>query len=214
MTPTKIAIVDDHQLITQALAKMILENPNFSVVMTAKNGQDFLDQLENAEYLPEVVLMDVNMPLKNGIITTNECLEKYPNIKIIALTMEDNDKTIIKMLKAGCKGYLLKDMPTNILFEAIECVKNKGSFYTDNITERLLKIKQDEKDAKMLFNNLKESEVEFIKLACTDLTYKEIAGVMQLSHRTIDGYRDSVFAKLNVKSRIGLAIYAMTNNFI
>lgn len=212
MERIKIAIVDDHKLVSKAIENMISFNPIFEVVMNCSNGEDFLKELEHQKKRPEVVLMDINMPRKNGIETTTELSLKYPDLKVIALTMEDNERTIINMLKAGAKGYLLKDMSPDILFDAINIVHEKGVFYTDLVTQSLLKIKIEQKAAREINNLLKDREVEFIKLTCSELTYKEIAEQMCVSPRTIDGYRDSVFAKLNVKSRVGIVLFAIKHN--
>ncbi|MBU8882113.1 response regulator transcription factor [Kaistella sp. DKR-2] len=212
MGTIKIAIVDDHKLVSKALENMISFNPNFEVIMNCFNGQDFLDELRAKKTYPDVVLMDINMPIKNGIETTAEISKEFPNLKVIALTMEDNESTIIKMLKAGAKGYLLKDMSPDILFDAINIVHKKGIFYTDLLTQSLLKIKTEEKFMNSLNDTLKDRELEFIKLACSELTYREIADQMFLSPRTIDGYRDSVFIKLNVKTRVGIVLFAIKHN--
>ncbi|OWK72957.1 DNA-binding response regulator [Flavobacteriaceae bacterium JJC] len=212
MGTIKIAIVDDHKLVSKALENMISFNPNFEVIMNCFNGQDFLDELRAKKTYPDVVLMDINMPIKNGIETTAEISKEFPNLKVIALTMEDNESTIIKMLKAGAKGYLLKDMSPDILFDAINIVHKKGIFYTDLLTQSLLKIKTEEKFMNSLNDTLKDRELEFIKLACSELTYREIADQMFVSPRTIDGYRDSVFIKLNVKTRVGIVLFAIKHN--
>ena len=209
MDRIKIAIVDDHKLVSKAIENMISFNPKFEVVMNCFNGEDFLKQLEHQENMPEVVLMDINMPRKNGIDTTAELTQNYPELKVIALTMEDNESTIISMLKAGAKGYLLKDMSPDILFDAINIVHEKGIFYTDIVTQSLLKIKTEEKAIQEINALLKDREIEFIKLACSELTYKEIAEKMCVSPRTVDGYRDSIFAKLNVKTRVGIVLFAI-----
>ncbi len=209
MERIKIAIVDDHKLVSKAIENMISFNPKFEVVMNCFNGEDFLNQLEHKKNMPEVVLMDINMPRKNGIETTAELTQKYPELKVIALTMEDNESTIISMLKAGAKGYLLKDMSPDILFDAINIVHEKGIFYTDIVTQSLLKIKTEEKAIQEISALLKDREIEFIKLACSELTYKEIAEKMCVSPRTVDGYRDSIFAKLNVKTRVGIVLFAI-----
>ncbi|WP_027377268.1 response regulator transcription factor [Kaistella palustris] len=214
MEKIKIAIVDDHKLVSKALENMISFNPSYEVIMNCFNGQDFLDELRSRQIFPDVILMDINMPVKNGIETTEEITKEFPGLKVIALTMEDNETTIIKMLKAGAKGYLLKDMSPDILFDAIDIVHKKGIFYTDLVTQSLLKIKSEEKLATELHELLKEREIEFIKLACSELTYREIASQMFLSPRTIDGYRDSVFVKLNVKTRVGIVLFAIKNNII
>ena len=212
MEKIKIAIVDDHKLVSKAIENMISFNPKYEVVMNCLNGEDFLNQLQTQKNLPEVVLMDINMPRKNGVETTAELTKKYPDLKVIALTMEDNESTIISMLKAGAKGYLLKDMSYDILFDAINIVHEKGVFYTDIVTQSLLKIKTEERVINEITNSLKEREVEFVKLACSELTYKEIAEQMCVSPRTVDGYRDSVFAKLNVKSRVGIVMFAIKHD--
>lgn len=212
MEKIKIAIVDDHKLVSKAIENMIAVNPKFEVVMNCYNGEDFLKQLQVQKNLPEVVLMDINMPRKNGIHTTIELAKKYPDLKVIALTMEDNESIIISMLKAGAKGYLLKDMSPDILFDAINIVHEKGVFYTDIVTQSLLKIKSEERKTTDITNSLKEREVEFVKLACSELTYKEIAEQLCVSPRTVDGYRDSVFSKLNVKSRVGIVMFAIKHD--
>ncbi|WHF52178.1 response regulator transcription factor [Chryseobacterium gotjawalense] len=212
MERIKIAIVDDHKLVSKAIENMISFNPKFEVVMNCFNGEDFLKQLDHRKILPEVVLMDINMPRKNGIETTLELTKNYPDLKVIALTMEDNESTIISMLKAGAKGYLLKDMSPDILFDAINIVHEKGIFYTDIVTQSLLKIKTEEKINQEINNSLKDREIEFIKLACSELTYKEIAEQMCVSPRTVDGYRDSIFAKLNVKTRVGIVLFAIKHH--
>lgn len=212
METIKVAIVDDHKLVSKALENMISLNPNFQVTMNCFNGQDFIDELQKTKTHPDVVLMDINMPIKNGIETTAEVSRKFPNLKVIALTMEDNEGTIIKMMKAGAKGYLLKDMSPDILFNAINIVHEKGIFYTDMVTQSLLKIKTEEKFMKELDETLKDRELEFIRLACSELTYREIAHQMCVSPRTIDGYRDSIFLKLNVKTRVGIVLFAIKHN--
>lgn len=212
METIKIAIADDHKLVSKAIENMISSNKKFEVVINANNGEKLLEEIEAAKIKPEIVLMDINMPFKNGIEAT-ECLSKlHPEVKVIALTMEDHETTIIKMLKAGAKGYLLKDMAPETLFEAIDMVHSKGIFYTDIVTQTLLKLRTEEIVADKMIADLKERELEFIRFACSELTYKEIADRMNLSPKTIDGYRDSVFVKLDVKSRVGLVLFALKHN--
>ncbi len=211
MNKIKVAIVDDHHLVSRALENLIFAKDEFEVVLNCGDGQSFLDNLMNNKNLPDVVLMDVNMPIKNGIDTTKEITEKYPDIKVIALTMEDDEDIVIQMLKAGAKGYFLKDMAPEILFKAIDIVSKNGTFYTDIVTQTLLHVNEKEEKLKGIMSDVKDTELQFIKLACSELTYKEIADKMCLSPRTIDGYRDSVFSKLNVKSRVGIVLFAIKN---
>ena len=210
--PIRIFIYDDSSQRRESLKALLELSDNYVCVGEAPNCVHASQEME--EYYPEVVLMDINMPIKNGIETTAELSRIFPNLKVIALTMEDNESTIIKMLTAGAKGYLLKDMSPDILFDAINIVHEKGIFYTDLVTQSLLKIKSEEKIMGELNESLKDREVEFIKLACSELTYKDIAEEMCLSPRTIDGYRDSVFVKLNVKTRVGIVLFAIKHNII
>ncbi len=212
METIKIAIADDHKLVSKAIENMISSNEKLEVLINANNGENLLEEIEKAEIKPEIVLMDINMPFKNGIEATAALSKTHPDIKVIALTMEDQETTIIKMLKAGAKGYLLKDMSPEILFEAIEMVHSKGIFYTDIVTQTLLKLRTEEISSDKLIAELKDREIEFIRFACSELTYKEIADRMNLSPKTIDGYRDSVFVKLDVKSRVGLVLFAVKHN--
>ena len=209
METIKIAIVDDHKMLSGAIEKMLSINKKYKVINTSSNGEEFIEALEDESVNPDVVLMDVNMPVKNGVETTQYLKDHFSAIKVIALTMEDDEKTIIAMLKAGARGYLLKEMSPKILFEAIDTVHDKGVFYTDTVTQCLLNIRTEEKVVKNCVEELKDREKEFIKLACSEMTYKEIADVMFLSPKTIDGYRDSVFIKLDVKSRVGLVLFAI-----
>ncbi|WP_434979206.1 response regulator [Daejeonia sp. YH14] len=211
MQKIKLAIADDHKMVSKAIENMISSNGKMKVIINANNGEKLMEEIKTAEVKPDIVLMDINMPFKNGIEATQEISENYPEIRVIALTMEDNENVIIKMLRAGAKGYLLKDMTPDILFKAIETVYEKGVFYTDVMTQSLLRIKSEDKAVKNLLSELKEKELEFIRHACTEMTYREIAELMGLSPKTIDGYRDSVFAKIDVKSRVGIVLFAMKN---
>lgn len=211
MQKIKVAIADDHKMVSKAIENMISSNEKMEVIINANNGEKLMEEIAAAEVKPDIVLMDINMPFKNGIEATQELSHKFPQIRVIALTMEDNENVIIKMLRAGAKGYLLKDMTPDILFKAIETVYEKGVFYTDVMTQSLLRIKSEDKAVKNLLSELKEKELEFIRHACTEMTYREIAELMGLSPKTIDGYRDSVFAKIDVKSRVGIVLFAMKN---
>ena len=212
MKRSSIAIVDDHRLFAQSLEVLINSFGNYDVAFYAPNGNDFINTLEEKNKLPDVVLLDINMPVMGGVETMKWIKENHPELKVIALSMDDSEETIIKMLRYGAKGYLLKDIHPDIFQKAISDVIEKGFYYSDNITNALLdSIDRKDKDEAV---KLKEREVEFLKLACTEKTYKEIASEMFLSPKTIDGYRESLFYKLEVKSRIGLVLYAIKNKVI
>jgi DNA-binding NarL/FixJ family response regulator len=181
---------------------------NFELAYLCKNGQELLDKLKTKRNLPDVVLMDVNMPILNGIETTEILKQNYPEIKVLALSIEEEEETILRMLRAGARGYLMKDTKKEILQEALEQVVEKGYYHTNTIA-KLLVGSLTKKPAEI---QLKEREIEFIEYACTEMTYKEIAEKMFLSPKTIEGYRDSIYEKLEIKNRIGLVLYAIRND--
>lgn len=204
-----VVVVDDHTLLSQAIGAMVDTFDKFSVLYTCKNGKELTEKFSDApRNIPDVVLMDINMPIMNGIETTAWINEHHPKVQVVALSVEDTDTTILKMLKAGAVGYLLKDTEKKVLEHALTEVVESGFFHTKNVTNLLLQSISGSGKRTVEF---KENEITFMKLACTELTYKEIADQMCLSPKTIDGYRDVLFTKLNVKNRVGLVMYAIKN---
>ena len=171
--------------------------------LLAENGQIAIDLCK--ENLFDIILMDINMPIMNGIETTKWLKENFPNVHVLALSVEDDEKTILEMIKSGAGGYLLKDVDKNILENALLTILETRIYYTKLVNEAILHSLNKEKE------QLKDTEITFLKLICTELTYKEIADKMHLSPKTIDGYRDQLFVKLNVKNRIGLVLFAIKN---
>jgi DNA-binding NarL/FixJ family response regulator len=213
-TNITVGLVDDHVLLRKGLAALV-RNIGHQVVIEASDGKDFIDKLQQGP-LPEVVLMDINMPVMDGYETAAWIKQNYPDIKVLALSMYDDEAAIIRMLKNGARGYILKDSDTPELKSAIEAVLTKGFYYTEMITGKLLHTinQSDEEGSTRKVLNLNEREMEFLKLSCSEMTYKEIADKMHLSPRTIDGYRDSLFDKLKIKTRVGLAIYAIKHGIV
>ena len=205
----KVVLVDDHILLRNGLRGLIDSFNNCTVLYEANNGKDFINKLK-AEQIPDIVLMDINMPEMDGYETTLWVKNNHPEIKVLALSMYDNENAIIRMLRAGVKGYILKDCDPSELEYAINSIMTSGFYYTENVTGKLVSIvsKKDNDD------ELNEREITFLKLVCSELTYKEIADKMYKGVRTIDGYRDALFEKLNVKTRIGLVLYAIKNGIV
>jgi DNA-binding NarL/FixJ family response regulator len=203
-----VVIVDDHSLFAQALENLVNTFNTFRVLYHVKNGEEFIHKLKDESNIPDIALVDINMPVMNGIEVAKWLCKKLPQVKVLALSMDDDEQTIIKMLSAGAKGYLLKDINPATLQNALKEVIERGFYYSDRITDSVLSSLHKQTYAEV---HLKEREVEFLKLVCTEKTYKEIAGEMFLSPKTIDGYRESLFEKLEIKSRVGLAIYAIKN---
>lgn len=215
MYPVTIALVDDHRLFRQALVEVIHKNPAFRVIIEADNGRDFIEQLGALPALPDVVLLDINMPIMNGYDTALWLNQNFPKVKVVALSMYDQQAAVMRMLKNGAKGYVLKDAEKEELYEAIERVMVQGFYYSDLVVSALSNtLRPPDGGPKHPVNLINAREMEFIQLACHDLTYKEIAEEMSLSPRTIDGYRAALFEKLNVKSRVGLVMYAMRNGLV
>ena len=209
MTHFSVVIVDDHTLLSQAIQTMVDTFPKFKVLYTCKNGQELIEKFTNSpKHIPDVVLMDINMPIMNGIETTEWITKNYAEVNVMALSVEDDDNTVLKMLKAGAIGYLLKDTEKSVLEKALIEIAENGFYHTKNVTNLLMKSISGTIDKQVV---LKEREITFLKLACTELTYKEIADKMCLSPKTIDGYRNALFTQLNVKNRVGLVMYAVKN---
>ncbi len=204
-----IAIVDDHTLFRSGLASLMEEFDEINVVFEATNGIDFQEKLKKHGAI-SVVLMDINMPIMDGYATAKWIKANSPEINIIALSMFEDEKAIIEMLKAGAGGYLLKESKPSELLLAIKTIKEKGFYINDLVSGRLLtSLKTD--SAKP---NFSEKELQFLQLCSTELTYKEIAAQMNISPRTVDNYRESLFAKLNIKSRTGLVVYGIKSGLI
>lgn len=209
----KIVIVDDHLLFASSLEKLIHSFGGVKVLYKAGNGAELQEHFELNKPKPEIILLDLNMPVMNGLETVKWLTKTHPNIKVLVLSMDDDEDHMLKMIRSGAKGYLLKDIAPDNLKYALNEVLQKGFYYSEKINEILLDFVQGKAktDGKTL---LKENEISFLKLACTEKTYKEIADIMCLSHKTIDGYRQDLFSKLNIKNRVGLVLYAIKNNFV
>jgi DNA-binding NarL/FixJ family response regulator len=205
-----VAIVDDQLLFANVLEKLINTFENFHVLYHVKDGEEFLEKLKEKKNIPDIALIDINMPVMNGIETMKWLHVHHPGIKVLALTMDDDEETIVRMLKSGAKSYLFKDINPSVLHDSLKEVVAKGFYYTDKITNILLGSLHREDEPEV---TLKKREIEFLKHICSEKTYKEIASDMYLSPKTIDGYREALFEKLKKKSRVGLAIYAIKNKF-
>ena len=212
----RVALVDDHTLLRKGLSNL-LTDAGHQVLLEADNGKEFTEKLRTLKTHPEVVLLDINMPQMDGYETAAWIKNNYPDIKILALSMYDDETAIIRMLKNGARGYILKDAEPSELKAAIENLVQKGFHHSDMVTARLIHSINNFDNPQHSIKHalgLNEKEIEFLKLASTELTYKEIAEKMFLSPRTIDGYRDNLFEKLNIKSRVGLVLFAIKNGIV
>jgi len=199
-----IAIVDDHTLFRNGVAALMSEFDELKVVFEAENGEQ-LQQMLPRHPLPDVILMDINMPVMDGYQTTKWLKENHPQVKVLALSMFEDDKAVISMLKNGAGGYVLKESKPRELLEAIKTIHAKGVYMNELVSGKLLRtVAAGDNDTRF-----SKKELEFLKLCCSELTYKEIADKMFVSPRTVDNYREALFQKLSIKSRTGLVLYAI-----
>jgi DNA-binding NarL/FixJ family response regulator len=209
-----LVLVDDHSLLRNALARTIATDLGYPILYQCRNGRELKEWL-TTENEPDIIIMDINMPEMDGYESTLWLKKRFPLIKVIALSMSDDETSIIRMVKNGARGYILKDVNASELKAAIDSVLSKGFYYSELVSGSLLHSINDDDDddtidlKKVL--KLKGKDVDFLKLVCTEMTYKEIAEKMLLSPRTIDGYRDELFQRLGVKSRVGLVLFAIKN---
>jgi DNA-binding NarL/FixJ family response regulator len=201
-----IAIVDDHTLFRSGVCGLLSEFDELKVVFEAGNGQQ-LQQKLLSHILPQVVLMDINMPVMDGYESTRWLKERYPQIKVLALSMYEDDKAVIKMIKCGASGYVLKESKPKDLLDAIKAIHTKGVYINELVSGKLIRSVTEDEGAP----DFTKKELEFLKFCCSELTYKEIADKMFVSPRTVDNYREALFQKLNLKSRTGLVLYAIQN---
>lgn len=209
----RIAIADDHSLVREGIVRL-LGSLGYEVSFACKNGKEIVEYC--AENKPDIVLMDISMPIMDGIAATIQLRESVPNTSVIALSMLDDDLSLIRMMRAGAKSYVLKDAPSKELDEAIKGVMQNGYHYSSFISGRLIQslgAPVNESIEKVL-ESLSEREITFLRHACSGLTYKEIADRMCVSPRSIDGYRDSLFDKLGLHSRVELAIFAIKHHLV
>lgn len=221
----KLAIVDDHRLFRIGLTRIIeqlnksveYESENvYSVILNAENGKDLQNQLK-ADCLPSIILLDLNMPYMDGFETMKWLQSLHPDIKILVISMMDGEDAVLRALRLGASGFLSKDFDEKGLADALKTIIEKGSYFNvDFITVKLIDSLRSNVDFTEDADPSKLSmrEIEFIKLASTELTYQQIASSMQVAAKTVDGYRESVFEKLNIKNRVSLAMYAVRSGLV
>lgn len=208
--PIKVAIADDHALFRKGIVEILADFPEIQFLYGAANGKELLQKISTSPDQPDVCILDINMPEMNGFETAAAIRKQYPDIKLLALSMYDSEFSIIKMLKSGAHGYVLKDIEPEQLKEAIIKIHTTGYYHSNVITEEVLRSVKENSDQ----SNISDKEANFLAHACSELTYREIATIMGVSPRTVDGYRDALFEKLNIKSRTGLVIYALKTGIV
>ena len=211
----KVAMVDDHVLLRNALSSLVNNTGKCTVLYEVSNGKELIDKLHSTVH-PDIVILDLNMPEMNGQETAEYLQQHHPDIKVLMLTMYDSELALIRLLKAGVKGFMKKDIHPSELIAAIESVHNHGYYYSSHTSSKLanLFIESDDKSKSFERIMMSELELKFMKLVCSEMTYKEIAVELKLNPRAIDGMRDTLFTKLDAKSRVGLAMYSIKHGIM
>ncbi|MDX1762126.1 MAG: response regulator transcription factor [Christiangramia sp.] len=199
-----IIIVDDHKLFAQSLQVLVNSFEGFEVIQVFKNGEELVKYFEQGKVTPDLILLDMRMPVMDGMATMHWLKENHPKQKVLTLTVDQEDETIIKMLRLGARGYLLKDIDPEEFEHALNAIDRTGYYSNKTISDALSREERQKK-----YEELTDRELEFLNHACSELTYKAIAGEMNLSPKTVENYRESLFNKLHVKSRVGLVIFAI-----
>lgn len=209
---TKIALVDDHTLLRNGLASVINSFGNYEVIFEAGNGIEFIEKLKIGE--PEILLLDITMPEMDGFETAKWIKENRPEIKVLVLSMSDDDHAVIKMLQLGAKGYILKDSRPEILKHALREILEKDFYFNDLVSGKLVHLVRKGEDQDNRVESFSEKELTFLKWCCTEKSYKEIADAMQISTRAVETLRSNLFVKLETLSRVGLVMYAIKHKIV
>ncbi len=213
MTKIKVFLVDDHKIFREGLKNLIELEEVGEIVGEAGNGKDFLDRLETIQ--PDLVLMDISMPVLNGIETTKLALEKYPDLKIIALSMHGDEEYYYKMIEAGVKGFLLKDGGIKEIERAIYAVHEGDSYFSHELLRRIItNINKPAKKEKEEAELLTKREIEVLHEICNGLTNDEIAEKLFISAQTVKGHRSSLLSKTNCRNSASLVMYAIKHKLI
>jgi two-component system, NarL family, invasion response regulator UvrY len=211
----KVALADDHIILRNALAGLIDSFEGCRVINQSSNGKEIIEAITQG-VVPDVIILDLNMPVMDGFETAGWVNKNFPQVHTLMLTMYDSELSLIRLLQAGVKGFLKKDIHPSELKFAIQSVIQSGFYYSSHTTGKLVNLFRNNKEGSTVLQNvmLSEQEIAFLRLACSDLTYKEIAQRMELNPRSIDTLRDHLFVKLDVKSRVGLAMVAIKNGVV
>jgi DNA-binding NarL/FixJ family response regulator len=212
-TPIRIILADDHEIFRDGFRVMIKKQPAVQLVAEASNGEELMEL--SRRLLPDVVVTDIKMPGVDGIEATKQLTRDLPGIGVIALSMFDEENLIVEMLEAGAQGYLIKNAHKDEIIEAIKTVNRKQPYYCNDTSAKLAQMiarsrfKAGEKLPKIEFS---DRELSVIRYICQEMANKEIASQLNLSIRTIEGYRDRIQEKIGAKNAAGIVVYAIKNN--
>lgn len=207
--PITIAIADDHQMMRDGFVNMLttVYPGMFSFLITAENGEHLIDKLNRATTFPDIVLLDVSMPVMNGYVAMEAIHKKWPDLKVLGMSMYRNDYVIIKMLLNGACGFITKDITPQEIYTAITTAHQKGVYF-HGVSEKF-NTRTKRQKLKEFAPDITAREMSFLSLCATDMQYKDMAKELCLSVRTIHSYRDSIFNKFDINNRVSLALFAI-----
>lgn len=209
--PVLIAIADDHAVVRDSISNMVSALGTFRVIVKAGNGKELIEQLKIADPFPEICILDIQMPEMNGYETMEYIRKHWPGLKVLALSMLEDEFAIIRMLKLGASGYLSKASDLEELQKALIYIHEKGYYSSELISSNYFRSLKNEKN---IAGNITQRQMEFLKYCCTELSMKEIADKMSISTSTALSYRNTLCEKLELTTRQGLAIYAIKSGIV
>lgn len=215
MSKIKIAIADDYKIYRDGLKVGLAADDNLQVISEADNGEELLASFEKE--LPDVIIMDLKMPLMDGMEATKIIRKKFSTIKVLVVTMYEDDKFIIHLMENGANGYLLKNADSEEIRKSIYAVYENGYYFNDLVNKALLKKLVNKANFKPSFNqdiDLTERELEVLKLICEEKTAAEIGKEIFLSVRSVEGIRQRLIDKIGVRNTAGLVMFAIKNNVV
>jgi len=208
-----VAIADDHIMMRKGTIGFINSYPDFEVIIEADNGKELLEAIEKSVSIPDIAIVDINMPVMNGYDTVIELNKRWPEIRILILTMINDEFSIIKMLRNGAKGYLLKASHPDELHRGLQEVYDDKYFSSAVVSSSVFRAISHRRNGQ-LFPELTDVELQVLNYYCQGLENKEIAAQLGSSHRTIDTYRNALFEKLDVHNRVELVVFALRTGLV
>ena len=209
-----IVVTDDHKLFRKGICALLSDFDMVNEIGEAANGAELIDQIKVAASLPDVVLLDINMPVLDGLETTKILKSSYPEIRIIIISMEEDVQLVSHLVEEGVDGYLLKNADPDELELALRMIMKNEYYFSSSLTGAFLRNPRSKKDKSLPIDNelFSERELHVLQLICKELTATEIAGELSLSSRTVEGYKRSLLTKSGTRNVAGLVIYAIRNH--
>lgn len=212
MKKVKVVLVDDHKLFRNGLSTLLKAEKEIEITGEAENGKEFCKLLQKT--MPDVVLMDIEMPVMNGIEASHLAIQMYPDLKIVTLSMYGEEEYYLKMIEAGAKGFILKNSGIDEVVKAIKTVYNGGTFFSQEVLYNVVKNIQEVKKDKTPAIKLSNRENEILHLICKGFSNQEIAEELNISKRTVDKHRANILDKTNTHNTASLVMYAVENKLI